>query len=179
MAVGWLVHRQPDLLRVWERRCWWYIGGGVVCTAAALALIGSSPVYEPAERDARMGLYAVLYAAAAWLGTFALIGACLRWFAVPGRTIRYLADASYWSYLIHLPVVIGLQSAVMSWPESWPAKFALVLATTLIVILASYHLLVRTTALGRMLNGHRRLVSRQAWPPESAPASLGGRPAAL
>ena len=61
----------------------------------------------------------------------------------------------YWSYLIHLPLVICLQAVVMTWAMPWPIKFLVVLSGTVVVVLASYHLLVRTTALGRFLSGRR------------------------
>jgi glucans biosynthesis protein C len=48
-----------------------------------------------------------------------------------------------------------LQVAVspLSWP--WPIKFATILVVALPVMLASYHLLVRYTFIGLVLNGRR------------------------
>jgi peptidoglycan/LPS O-acetylase OafA/YrhL len=70
-------------------------------------------------------------------------------------TRRYLADASYWLYLVHIPIVMALQVAVspLDWP--WPIKFATILVVALSVMLASYHLLVRYTFIGFVLNGRR------------------------
>lgn len=70
--------------------------------------------------------------------------------------VRYLADASYWLYLIHIPVVIALQLAMYG--LAWPAltKFALVLAVALPLMLASYHTMVRYTFVGWLLNGRKR-----------------------
>ena len=30
--------------------------------------------------------------------------------------MRYLSDASYWLYLTHLPLVIGAQMLLVTWP---------------------------------------------------------------
>jgi peptidoglycan/LPS O-acetylase OafA/YrhL len=85
-------------------------------------------------------------------------------------TRRYLADASYWLYLIHMPIVMALQVAVsqLDWPG--PVKFAIILLVALPPMLASYHLLVRFTLVGVVLNGRR--AQRQA-----APAAAIAKPA--
>jgi hypothetical protein len=51
--------------------------------------------------------------------------------------------------------VVALQVAVshLNWP--WPIKFATILVVALPVMLASYHLLVRYTYIGIVLNGPR------------------------
>ena len=42
-------------------------------------------------------------------------------------TIRYVADASYWIYLVHLPIVAALQVLVGKLPWHWSIKFPLIL----------------------------------------------------
>ena len=66
---------------------------------------------------------AICYALAIWTTTFAAIGLALRFLSGFSPTRRYLADASYWLYLIHLPILMALQVAVshLDWP--WPIKF--------------------------------------------------------
>jgi glucan biosynthesis protein C len=65
--------------------------------------------------------------------------------------LRYIAESSYWTYLLHLPVLLALQYALQdqNWP--WPLKLLLTLALTLAVCLASYQLLVRHTPLRRFV----------------------------
>ena len=62
-----------------------------------------------------------------------------------------MADASYWSYLVHLPVLVALQIALA--PRPWPAplKLALALGGTSAVCLVSYRALVRRTPLARFV----------------------------
>jgi glucan biosynthesis protein C len=67
--------------------------------------------------------------------------------------LRYLADASYWTYLIHLPVLFVIQYRLMDLSWHWSAKFATSLMLTTGMCLASYQLLVRPTLLSRMLGG--------------------------
>jgi glucans biosynthesis protein C len=68
---------------------------------------------------------------------------------------RYVADASYWLYLIHLPIVMALQVLVspLDWP--WPTKFATILLVAIPVMFVSYQLLVRYSVIGAALNGRR------------------------
>ena len=56
---GWLVHRQPDLLKVWERRWAIHLAIALVMTAVSLSMVGVSPVFTPAAPDQ----WAMVYAA--------------------------------------------------------------------------------------------------------------------
>ena len=58
------------------------------------------------------------YALASWIATFAVIGLALRFLSGFSATRRYVADASYWLYIIHLPLVVVLQVVVsqLDWP---------------------------------------------------------------
>lgn len=98
---------------------------------------------------------AILYALAIWISTFAAIGLALRFMSGFSPTWRYLADASYWLYLIHIPIVMALQVVLSQ--RDWPGlvKFAVILVIAIRPILASYHLLVRFTFIGAVLNGRR------------------------
>ncbi|CCE01122.1 acyltransferase family protein [Bradyrhizobium sp. STM 3809] len=98
---------------------------------------------------------AIVYALAIWSTSFAAIGLALRFMAGFSPVRRYLADASYWLYLIHLPIVMALQVAVSQRDWPWPAKYALILSVAMPAMLASYHWLVRNTLIGGVLNGKR------------------------
>jgi ABC-type multidrug transport system ATPase subunit len=112
---------------------------------------------------------------------FALTGAALRFLSGHSPLRRYIADASYWVYLAHLPVVAALQVWVGQWPLHWSVKYPFILVLSLAVLFSSYHWLVRPTLIGQLLNGRRiRRTDRTPTPPSSpAPAlppgtSLGG-----
>lgn len=70
--------------------------------------------------------------------------------------LRYLSDGSYWTYLVHLPVVFGVQFPLLDWDAGWPLKWTVSVVTTLTACLISYHFAVRGTALERVLNGKPR-----------------------
>jgi ABC-type multidrug transport system ATPase subunit/peptidoglycan/LPS O-acetylase OafA/YrhL len=152
---GWLLQRQPDLLRVIERRWALHFVLAVSLTAACLSITGLAPEYMRAAGRSTLP-YAFLYTVSVWCWTFAVLGIGLRFFASESATRRYVADASYWIYLAHLPVLFWLQLAVKDLPWHWSVKFAVIMTVAMVVLFASYHFLVRYTLIGETLNGPRR-----------------------
>lgn len=159
-GVGWLLHRRVDLLRLIERRWLAHLLLAIVliltCFVLAGVMISAPGAPKLPYSFATLRLVAiVLYASAIWVTTFAAIGLALRFMSGFSPTWRYLADASYWLYLIHIPIVMALQVALSQF--DWPGlvKFAIILVVALPPMLASYHLLVRFTFIGAVLNGRR------------------------
>ena len=72
-------------------------------------------------------------------------------------SVRYLADASYWIYLVHLPLVIGAQIVIRDWALPSGIKFLLITGGVTAVLLLSYQAFVRYTPIGTLLNGRKRL----------------------
>lgn len=161
-GVGWLLNRQIDLLGIPERR--WLAH---LLLALCLILIGfvlsgvmlsapGAPKLPYSFATLRL-VSAILYAPAIWITTFAALGLTLRFMSTFSPTRRYLADASYWLYLIHLPVVMALQVALSQLDAPALVKFAIILLVAIPLMLASYHLLVRFTFIGVVLNGRRAM----------------------
>ncbi len=90
-----------------------------------------------------------------WLLVFGLTSLYLRYCSGERRLARYLADASYWMYLLHMPVVMVFQMALA--PLAWPAavKVPLVVALSFGALALSYDVGVRATWVGALLNGRR------------------------
>jgi ABC-type multidrug transport system ATPase subunit len=158
-AFGWVLHRQTALLALLERQWRPNLGIAVALTAACLAWIGPTPnlldpTAVPGSPTMRL-VYTAGYVLAIWYWTFGLLGAAERFCSHMSPVRRYLADASYWFYLIHLPIVFALQVLLMRVPLHWTVKYPLILGVTLALLLASYHYLVRPTFVGELLNGRR------------------------
>ena len=159
-GVGWLLHRQADLLRLIERRWLAHLLLALALILTCFVLAGvmvSAPGAPklPFSSDTLKPVSMILYASAIWMTTFAALGLALRFMSGFSPTWRYLADASYWLYLIHMPIVMVLQVALSQ--LDWPGllKFALILVVAIPLMLASYHLLVRFSFIGAVLNGRR------------------------
>ena len=162
-GFGWLLQRQPNLLALLERRAWVYLALAVVCTVSSLSIAGSVvPVLTPAPANTTTLLYAALYSLGAWGWSFALIGLALRFLSSFNATRRYIAEASYWVYIQHLPLVMLFQTLAsrLEWP--WFIELPLVIAATLLVAFSSYHWLVRFSFIGAALNGRRAQRAPQA-----------------
>lgn len=88
-----------------------------------------------------------------WLMLLALIGWVSEKFIRSQPVIRYLSDASYWIYLVHLPLVMligGVLNSLMSFSLLvWLLNILISASLSLI----SYHFLVRSTFVGKWLNG--------------------------
>lgn len=100
-------------------------------------------------------LAAVLQPAYAWTMSLGLIGLFCRLFPNPRPAVTWLADASYWMYLVHVPLVMVAQWLVRRWPLPAEVKFLIVLGLVTPLLLASYRWCVRPTLIGRLLNGPR------------------------
>jgi peptidoglycan/LPS O-acetylase OafA/YrhL len=98
---------------------------------------------------------AVLGALFGWLIVLGSIGVLLRLFRQAHPAISYLADSSYWIYLVHMPLVGLLQVNLYRIPGHALWKFPIVWAVTLAMGFASYQTLVRYTAIGVWLHGRR------------------------
>jgi glucan biosynthesis protein C len=90
-----------------------------------------------------------------WLMVFGAIGAAHRVFRNPSPTLSYLADSSYWIYLIHMPILGLIQGDLYLVPGHAVWKAPLVLVLTLAIGFGTYQCLVRHTAIGVGLHGRR------------------------
>ena len=88
-----------------------------------------------------------------WNMAFGMMGMFHALLRKENAFIRYLSDSSYWLYIIHLPLVVVLQFLVREWPINALLKFLLINIATITLLLISYHLLVRSTWIGWLLNG--------------------------
>jgi fucose 4-O-acetylase-like acetyltransferase len=100
-------------------------------------------------------LAVVLQPAYAWTMALGLIGLFCRLFPYPLPAVSWLADASYWMYLVHVPLVMAAQLLVRQWPLPAELKFVVILTTVTLLLLASYRWCVRYTPIGSLLNGPR------------------------
>ena len=163
-ALYWCRERLMDLTRGWLL---WTLTGLLAVFPLVLTFVSNQEGMGHGLRVLGAYVYG-LYSMAMVVG---LTGLFLRWCNTHSRVWRYVSDASYWLYLIHLPVqiyasvVVFIVLAVLRdalgvtppWPEEITALggcAAVLLLTTPLMVL-SYHWLVRPTFIGRVLNGRR------------------------
>ena len=153
--VGVLLDRRRDLLKRIEASWLPMTVLAIAVGAAAYRLSGGPTIgLQPVTGDMKAVL-AWTYALAVWAGTFAAVGIALRFASGHSALRRYLADSSYWVYILHLPLVMVGHVLLLNQNWPWFAKLAVVTIGTLTVCLITYELLVRHTFVGRWLNGKR------------------------
>jgi glucan biosynthesis protein C len=140
-AYGVAVHRARADLGLLAARSPWYLLALAPVFAGRAWLLRQDNLNSLAPSATL--LLAALGGLFAWLTVFGVLGLYRRLFLRPSRIVRYLAERSYWIYLIHLPIVGFVQADLyrLRWPTF--AKFATTWVVTFAVGLASYRVLVR------------------------------------
>lgn len=155
-GLGWLLDRQRQLLETFRRNWLVYLLIATVATAISLHLSGwEAELLDPIAADIKLP-YAASYGLAVLTMSLAFVGLGLVLFSRESPLMRYLADASYWIYLMHMPVVMFFQVLLMKVPLNWFVKFPLICLLTFVPLIITYEWWVRSTWLGALLNGQRR-----------------------
>ena len=95
-----------------------------------------------------------------WLFTFGITGLFIRYGSRHSKRMRYISDASYWVYLIHLPIAAIIPAFILEWPLPAIIKFLIVLLVTTLLCFVSYHYFVRASFIGKFLNGRKYTLKR-------------------
>ena len=169
-GLGFLLDRRRDLLvrieRLWPVFTVVALGVG---TGALVLAGGPVPELAPVTDPELKAPLAAVMALAVFASTLAVLSLALRFASGYSAVRRYLADSSYWVYIVHLPLVIVGQILVVN--ETWPwfVKFGVVIGGTMAISLLTYELLIRHTFMGGWLNG-RRIPRRRRPDPALSPA---------
>jgi glucan biosynthesis protein C len=149
---GWLLYRgRAGLGRL---AAWWSWRAAAVGIGASVA--GYGVIGAVQRHPASVHIVACLMVAVwMWLLVLASFGAFLRYAHRQQPIVRYLSDAAYWIYIVHLPVVIWTAGLLSRATLHAGLKFAIVFTVTTVVCVASYHAFVRRSAIGQLLNGRR------------------------
>jgi glucans biosynthesis protein C len=153
-AIGWALDRQRDVLAAMAKR--WRIHGGLGLVCVVFFLLAGGGGFSTASHWVAPIALAFTYGLAVVTWTLAFVGLGTQFLSQPRPIIRYLADASYWMYIAHLPLVMLLQTALMLAPLHWSLKFVTINAVCLVLLLLSYHHGVRSTWIGLLLSGHKK-----------------------
>ena len=106
----------------------------------ALSLVLPLGLVTMTLAPALSSLFQVLYA---WLMIFGLLGLARHKLSRQNARLRYLADASYWLYVVHLPLVVAFQILVRDSALPVPVKLLIIIGGSLVLLLASYQFVVR------------------------------------
>jgi len=152
VLFGWGLYIHRDLVGRLAPGGWKYTSLGVAFFVAHLSCVfslinGNSVFHVPSIVFASLSIWSFVYG---------IIGLFVRYCNRPNRFWRYIADSSYWCYLVHLPLVVWLSFLLADWGAPAILKFTIVLSTTALICLLTYDRLVRSTPIGVLINGRRR-----------------------
>lgn len=155
-AFGYWLYRSSAVVDYFARRWHWLIIASVL-VYIPFYQFSPQPSIEPVVLPwfNKLVLIAGTATMSVWLSLagLALARSCLN---QRNAFMRFLSDASYWIYIVHLPVLLAIQYWLLDQPGGWIYKYSISVAATLAVCVLTYCLLVRWTPIGWMLNGRKR-----------------------
>jgi fucose 4-O-acetylase-like acetyltransferase len=147
-VFGWLLSGHDDLLEVVRRGAWLRLSAGALIAVPAFALfynnadftgkVGTAGMLAENDQLRIFGLFAV--GLVCWLTLFGIWGILARYVRTESRALRYLADASFWIYLVHIPFLVALQSSLAGTHLEVVLRYVLTVAGTLALAIGSYAL---------------------------------------
>ena len=123
-GLGFLLDRRRDLL---ARIAAWsplYLLVALGAGTWAYILAGGPNLTPMVDATTDKAIAAAVVAVAVYSSAFAAMGLCLRFLSGHSPVRRYLADASYWIYILHLPLVMLAQVWIQDWAGPWWLKLA-------------------------------------------------------
>jgi peptidoglycan/LPS O-acetylase OafA/YrhL len=147
-VFGWLLSGQSELIEQLKRGAWLRLGAGVLIAVPAFYLfydsgaftgnVGTPGVLTEIGALRLYGLFAV--GIVCWLTLFGIWGVLARYVREESRVLRYLADASFWIYLVHIPFLVALQSTLSTTDLAIPVRWGVAVSGTFALALGSYAL---------------------------------------
>ena len=127
------------------RKFWWIY---LVLGIAAFSIYSNLMVSNTGQ-----SWWKFVYTISTWMLAAGFIAFFVRFANKPNRFFAYFSEASYWIYIVHLPIVL----AALYWLAKWQVPFfwSFVLSTlfTFGISTLSYHWLVKDTIIGKFLAG--------------------------
>ncbi len=75
------------------------------------------------------------------------------YFNAPSSGMKYVMDASYWVYIMHLPVVAFIPGVLAGFAIPSLVKFGITISVTAVICFGTYRYFVRGKLIERFLNG--------------------------
>ncbi|HSK50556.1 MAG TPA: acyltransferase [Solirubrobacterales bacterium] len=156
---GWLLSGQGNLVEELKSGAWLRLAAGLLIAVPAFLLfydngdftgnVGTAGVLAEIDELRLYGLLTV--GLVCWLTLFGIWGVLARYVRQESRPLRYLSDASFWIYLVHIPFLVALQSSLAETELTIPARYFLTVSGTLALAVGTYALVRGARKLARKL----------------------------
>lgn len=138
--LGWFSHQNQTMLATFKQYFYIFLFIGALGYFAHLA------TSEQLDYD-----YRVVYFGSSLSLSFAILGIMMILVTGHNRVVSYFSRASYWIYIVHLPMVFLFLTLLDSLNLDILGRFLIVLTLTTLTSVLSYQVFVKNTALGRWL----------------------------
>jgi len=152
-ATGVLVNRNAGQLKQIPGRTWLYLSTGLL-----LGIVLFYVLVLQKDQPLPVSLWVLKLGVALQTTflTFGVMGFFLLYLNRESRAFRYISDASYWLYLVHLILVASLQVLFLYTDIPGIVRILLILTITSGVSLLTYQWFIRYTSIGTILHGPRK-----------------------
>ncbi|TDF42388.1 hypothetical protein EYS14_06090 [Alteromonadaceae bacterium M269] len=160
--LGWGLYQYPAFIEKLSPYRWFMLIAGVVAYVVFFRLMPSSISMEdslalmsPPDFSLRqLGIAALEVYVGVYMSLCLLVWG-QRYADVRHSLVKFIADSSYWIYIIHLPVLWFIQFKLLDTKFSMLTQFAMSSLGTLFIGLLTYVVFVKWTPIGWLLNGRR------------------------
>lgn len=101
-----------------------------------------------------------IYSLYSWCMVFGLLGGFAKWFKEPNGLVRKISDGAYWQYIMHLPVLFGLQLILIRVNLPSLVEVSIQVVYAFFVLHFSFTMIVQNTFVAKYLGGQRNCVER-------------------
>lgn len=154
-VLGWLLYVNRDLLPTFRRHAWRRVA--VATAVLPLAVWATREAFvPPGNPEPVVALVAgITNCVMTGFMTFGVMGVFLAHGDRPSAVARYVSDASYWIYLIHLPLLVGVSGLLSVTPFPAAIKYALTVGSVLPIVFVTYHVGLRAMEAGAIVRPGR------------------------
>lgn len=149
-GTGWMIYRTDTLFKLANKPLW-QLGVATVLFLIFIFFPWPEEAWVFTIKQIGTAVYGSLF-------VYGFLALFLNYFNHPSQRLSYLMDASYWVYIIHLPLVALVPGLIAAWALPAGVKFLVTFAVTAVISMLSYKYFVRGTVIGMFLNGkiHKR-----------------------
>src|SRR5574337_1126338 len=143
--MGWIINSQPFFFLLIVKRVWLFLPAGVLLYSGIFYF----GIFHVVNQNWQILLLKFFVSIQILFLVFGAIGFFLRYFQTENRLWKYISDASYWMYLVHLSIVASLQVLFSFTTVPYLMRFWFILIIAFALTLITYQTLVRYTIIGK------------------------------
>jgi peptidoglycan/LPS O-acetylase OafA/YrhL len=150
LVVGWLLSTEVSLQRKMEAAPWARVALGLVLAAGAYAIFRQHDAFTEHDLWPRAWVV-ILGTLACWSLISGFWGLAARYVPHDSARVRWASDSSYWLYIVHLPILVLIESALARTSMPVLLRWIVAIVATVAICSLSYALFVRGRWIGRLL----------------------------